>query len=86
MGPLEKCARDICWAGFASPKDVGRTKAAYWRELPDETRYKYMREAQYIAWLITKVPVDTVNALHMIGERDRTKVRKPCNEPEDQSE
>lgn len=38
MTPIEKLARDVCYNGFASRRDVGCSKAAYWKRLSDEKR------------------------------------------------
>lgn len=63
MKPLDKLARDICWLGFANPKEVGRTKAAYWKSLPEETRENYRKEASHFVWLYDNLPTDWMGPL-----------------------
>ena len=49
--PRERLAREICWVGFANPKAVGTTKAAYWDKLPERTKDEYRKQAREFIWL-----------------------------------
>lgn len=67
MHPLDKLAREICWAGFACPKLVGRTKAQYWKDLTDEKRTEYRLEAERWAYLHGRIDVDVMNAVSTLS-------------------
>lgn len=47
MSPIEKLARDICWAGFIGKPPTPHTKASYWRQISPEARADYLRSARY---------------------------------------
>ena len=64
LSPIERLARDICWIGFVNPKLAGTTKITYWNRLPETTRTKYRDEAKRFAFLLERVPLDTLNAVH----------------------
>lgn len=54
MTPLEKLARDICWSEFAiRRKDV--TKAAYWRGVHPDKKAKYLRDAEWLVFIVQKL-------------------------------
>lgn len=63
MHPFDKLAREICWAGFAHPKHVGKTKTQYWKSLTDEKRAEYRAEAEYWAYLHDRISVDVMNEI-----------------------
>lgn len=60
---VEKLARDICYNGFASPKDAGCTKAAYWKRLSPEKRAEYVREASYFCFMVKRLGREKINAI-----------------------
>lgn len=63
--PIEKLAREICWLGFSHPDATrGKTKASYWKSLPESTRQNYRGDARQFAYLLDRVPVDLLNELH----------------------
>ena len=64
MKPGEKLARDICWAGFWKPGSIGKTKAAYWKSLPESTRKNYEADAIQFVWLLKRLPLATINMAH----------------------
>lgn len=70
MHPLDKLAREICWAGFADPKCAGCTKAAYWKRLSDEKRAEYRTEAEHFAYLASRIDVDVMNEVSMDVSHD----------------
>jgi hypothetical protein len=47
----ERLAREICWVEFACPEAVGKTKAAYWDGLPEQTRDAYRFRARELIFL-----------------------------------
>ena len=47
MSPIEKLARDICWAEFVGKPPGGRTKAAYWKNIHPDARAVYIQNARY---------------------------------------
>lgn len=54
MDPIEKLARDLCWAGFAGPKPKG-TKAQYWESVAPEAKARYLEDAKLIRWALGKL-------------------------------
>lgn len=73
--PIEKLARDICWAEFADPSIVGKTKAAYWSAMSQEARDIYLREAKHFAYLLPRMDVDVLNEIESIQSADFCIVR-----------
>lgn len=64
MNPIEKLAREICWAGFTTKEGrKGKTKARYWRTLPSDTRQDYVRDARWFAFMMRRVSVKVLNEL-----------------------
>lgn len=64
MGSIEKLAREICWAGFTyRDAKIGKTKAGYWKSLPEHSRALYVSEAERFAFLMKRVSVDVLNEL-----------------------
>jgi hypothetical protein len=63
MTPLDKLARDICWIGFPNKKLVGRTKAQHWKNLPEETRHEYRKEAQHFVWIYDNIDLRLLGPL-----------------------
>jgi hypothetical protein len=64
LTPIEKLAREICWAGFATkPGRAGRTKARYWRSITDCARRSYVLEAERFAFLLKNVSVKVLNQI-----------------------
>lgn len=63
LTPIEKIARDYCWAGFASPKHAGCTKAQYWNRLSPEKRDEYIREASYFCYHVKRLGLATVQSI-----------------------
>jgi hypothetical protein len=60
----ERLARDICWAYFNRPsKELGYTKTAYWKGLPESTRQNYRAEAQQFAYLASRLGCERVLAV-----------------------
>ena len=56
MKPIEKLARDICWAEFVGPRwSIGHTRKSYWDSLPEETKTAYKDEALRIAFMVRKL-------------------------------
>jgi hypothetical protein len=53
MSPIEKLARDICWAEFAK-KPAEYTKASYWKCLPPGGRAEYQVEAARFVWIVKR--------------------------------
>ena len=63
--PIEKLAAEICWLGFVHPASKrGKTKASYWKSLPESTRQDYRCEARRFAYLLDRVNDDLLNELH----------------------
>lgn len=62
---LERLARDICWAEFLLPEDVGTTKAIYWRNIQEDARNIFRAEARRISWLLNKL--GSSRALEIVG-------------------
>lgn len=66
LNPIERLARDICWAGFTSPAAViGKTRASYWRDISPDAREEYRQEARRFAWLLNRVPVRTLDGVKL---------------------
>lgn len=63
MKPIDKLARDICWIGFADKRSVGKTKAAYWKSLPEETRDNYRKEASHFVWVFDNIDLRLLTPL-----------------------
>lgn len=62
--PIEKLAREICWAGFITPEArKGKTKAGYWKSITENARMDYRAEASRFAFLMKRVSVDVLNEL-----------------------
>lgn len=57
---IARLARDICWAGFIMPRPKGETAASYWKTLSESSRQSYLAEANRMAFLLAKLPFDTV--------------------------
>jgi hypothetical protein len=55
LTPIEKIAREYCWAGFARPELAGCTKAAYWKRLSNEKRQEYIREASQFCYRVRRL-------------------------------
>lgn len=54
MSPIEKLARDICWAEFAR-KPENMTKARYWRDrVHPDVRAERIAEAERVVWIVKK--------------------------------
>jgi hypothetical protein len=71
MTPIDRLAREICWAEFAGPrtvKRIGKTKAAYWAGLPSDTREMYAAQARWFVYILREIPVDALNDAHNMGE------------------
>ena len=67
MDPIEKLAREICWAGFTTKEGrFGKTKAGYWKSLPSHSRDSYYGEAKQFAWLLNRISVEVLNELHRV--------------------
>jgi hypothetical protein len=65
MAPIEKLAREICWAGFTSPgAKIGKTKASYWKSITENSRKNYIADAHRFAFLLARVSVDVLNEVH----------------------
>lgn len=62
MKPLEKLARDICWAEFVRPTkaSIGHTRASYWAGLPEETKTNYKDEAVRLAFMVRKLKLSAI--------------------------
>lgn len=58
MKTLEKFARRFCWYGFMPGVPTGTTEARYWRELPEETRQEYRREARVFLYHLSRFSGD----------------------------
>jgi hypothetical protein len=70
MKPIEKLAREICWLGFTTPASrAGKTKASYWKRLPEETHQSYIIEAQHFTWLLSELSDDMLNLAHAIQKK-----------------
>ena len=52
--PIEILAREICWRGFSGSYRPAEGKVAYWQRVTGEARERYMRDAEYLAWLWRK--------------------------------
>jgi hypothetical protein len=53
MAPIEKLAREICWAGFSCAEArKGKTKAKYWRDISGLARQMHLSEAGRFAYLL----------------------------------
>jgi len=57
ISEIESLARDLCWAGFKLPKLVGRSKAAYWDDVSIDSKRSYIREAEYLIWVIQRLGI-----------------------------
>lgn len=68
MTPIEKFAREICWAGFTTPVSrKGKTKAGYWKnEVCADAKLRYVSDAEYFSWLLRALPVEVLNDAHDI--------------------
>lgn len=65
MTPIEKLAREICWAGFVHlDSRKGKTKAGYWRSIHEDAREKYISDAKWFAFIVKRVSVDVLNELN----------------------
>ncbi len=70
--PIERLARDICWAGFLSPAAIiGKTRASYWKSLPEDTRESYRMQATEFAWLLERLPSATLTAVRKLQSEHR---------------
>lgn len=47
MSPIEKLARDICWAEFSGKPSTPKTKAQYWRDIHPDARADHIQNARY---------------------------------------
>lgn len=47
MSPIEKLARDICWAEWAGKPQTTLTKAKYWRSIHPDARAAHIQNAKY---------------------------------------
>lgn len=63
LTPIEKIARDYCWAGFAVPRHAGCTKAQYWLRLSDEKRAEYVKEASYFCYNVRRLGLRTMHQI-----------------------
>lgn len=63
MNPVEKLARDICWAGFSNPTTVGCSKAEYWEGCAAAAKDDYRREARHLSWLLQQLGRKRVEAI-----------------------
>jgi hypothetical protein len=51
MTPIEKLARDICWAEWPStPKHT--TKPAYWKAVHPDKKAEYVRDAEWLGFIV----------------------------------
>lgn len=55
LSATEKLARDICWAGFANPKNAGTTKNRYWENITPNARKLYCEHAAELIWWTRKL-------------------------------
>lgn len=62
MDDLEKLARDLCWAGFSTPRGTG-TKAAYWKGVSPEAKTRYLDDARIIRWAVRKLGIKRLAAV-----------------------
>lgn len=61
---IEKIAREMCWLGFAhADARAGKTKASYWKSLPESTRQNYRSDAINFAYWVGKINFDLLNEL-----------------------
>ena len=67
MKPIEKLARDICWAEFVGPQ-AGNTRARYWMSLPQETKDAYVVEASRIAFMVCKLSLSPLRLCPVAGK------------------
>lgn len=63
--PMERLAREICWAGFTTPASRREAKSAnvYWGSLPEDSRQNYRQEASHFRWLLTRLPNDILKKI-----------------------
>lgn len=54
MTELEKLARDICWAEFIV-KPAMHTKATYWHQVQPHRRLEYIRDAEWLVFIVKKL-------------------------------
>lgn len=52
---IGRLARDICYNGFASRKDVGCSKTEYWKRLSPEKQAEYVREASWFCYTVKRM-------------------------------
>lgn len=70
MTPIEKLAREICWAGFTHPEARrGKRKASYWKSITEGARVGYIADARQFAHLLDSLDIDTINALNLKSGR-----------------
>lgn len=69
MKPIEKLARDICWAEWAGKPPQGMTKALYWKMLPPDGRANHINNARYWVAIAKKMkPIRLFSAvMEVIG-------------------
>lgn len=54
LSKIEKLARDICWAEFAT-KRTEPTKAAYWRCVHPDQKAEYISKAEWLVFICQKL-------------------------------
>lgn len=60
---IERLAREICWREFLAPESVGKTKAAYWRDLPEISKDEYRNDARFFARVLNCIDEELRNDL-----------------------
>ena len=59
--PIDKLAREICWAGFTTKEARrGKTKVTYWKSIAEEARDGYRDDARWLFWTLKKLGHKTV--------------------------
>lgn len=73
IDPMEKLAREICWAGFVHPgAREGKSKAKYWKAISESAREGYRLEARQFAYLLERIDCEVLNDVHLRHLTSRT--------------
>jgi len=73
LTPGEKLAREICWNWLPHRgRPQGKTKAQYWKALPESTRQNYRADATQFVFILSRLPIDIVNLAHDLARAKRS--------------
>lgn len=64
LSPIEKLARDICWAEWVSNyRPPGTTKATYWERMNPAAQDTYVRDAEWLLFVVKKLKPNRILSL-----------------------